>query len=147
MMMLADVTNGVVAGFADPHAAQSIGWALIIVVSIVTGVNQVMKLVDRARGKELVQQPVTVREATIYVRKEECMARHNESEKRFTQVERQIDDLRLERKKDTGDLHNRVTDVAREVSALAAETGVQTQRLASMDAKLDRLIERRLERM
>ena len=71
------------------------------------------------------------------------MERFNTADKSFIQMETQIEDLRRERKKDTDELHARITIISREVSALMAETDMQTQRLASIDSKLDRLIERR----
>ena len=51
--------------------------------------------------------------------------------------------LRVERKEDVGELHDKVNDVAKSVAGLEKETELQNQRMASMDAKLDRLIERR----
>jgi len=44
-------------------------------------------------------------------------------------------------------LHERITGVAREVSELTAASELHNQRLAAIDMKLDRLIERRLENL
>ena len=48
----------------------------------------------------------------------------------------------MDRRADATALHEKVNGVAREVSELAAAAELQNQRLAQMDAKLDRMIER-----
>lgn len=48
-----------------------------------------------------------------------------------------------ERRQDMHTLHSEINDVGRKVAGLEKETELQNQRMASMDAKLDRLIERR----
>jgi len=50
--------------------------------------------------------------------------------------------LREERREDTRALHQEVNDVAKKVSGLEAANALQNQRLAEINAKLDRVIER-----
>jgi len=50
--------------------------------------------------------------------------------------------LREERREDTRALHQEVNDVAKKVSGLEAANTLQNQRLAEINAKLDRVIER-----
>ena len=57
-------------------------------------------------------------------------------------LQRQIDALSAERKQDVSELHEKVNGVAREVSGLTTGMELQNQRLASIDGKLDRMIER-----
>lgn len=55
----------------------------------------------------------------------------------------ELKSLRQERKEDVSELHEKVNDVAKSVAGLEKETELQNQKMSSMDAKLDRLIERR----
>jgi hypothetical protein len=80
-------------------------------------------------------QPLEVKEVSGFVTE-------GDYRNRLALVEKQLDELRVDRKADATALHEKVNGVAREVSELAAATGLQNQRLAQMDAKLDRMIER-----
>ena len=57
-------------------------------------------------------------------------------------VEQKLDASRAERREDMHSLHHEVNEVSKKVASLERETEMQNQRMASMDAKLDRLIER-----
>jgi len=80
-------------------------------------------------------QPLEVKEVSGFVTE-------GDYRNRLALVEKQLDELRLDRKADASALHEKINSVAREVSELAAATGLQNQRLAQMDVKLDRMIER-----
>ena len=80
-------------------------------------------------------QPLEVKEVSGFVTE-------GDYRNRLALVEKQLDELRVDRKADATALHEKVNGVAREVSELAAATELQNQRLAQMDAKLDRMIER-----
>jgi hypothetical protein len=80
-------------------------------------------------------QPIEVKEVSGFVTEDECHSRHGP-------VDKQLDELRADRKANAAALHEKINGVAREVSELKAATELQHQRLAQMDAKLDRMIER-----
>jgi hypothetical protein len=80
-------------------------------------------------------QPLEVKEVSGFVTE-------GDYRNRLALVEKQLDEVRVDRKADATALHEKVNGVAREVSELAAATELQNQRLAQMDAKLDRMIER-----
>ena len=54
----------------------------------------------------------------------------------------ELKSLREERREDSRTLHQELNDVARKVSGLEATNTLQNQRLAEINAKLDRVIER-----
>ena len=54
----------------------------------------------------------------------------------------ELKSLREERREDSRALHQELNDVARKVSGLEATNTLQNQRLAEINAKLDRVIER-----
>jgi hypothetical protein len=58
-------------------------------------------------------------------------------------IERDVLSLAAERKKDVGDLHEKINGVDRKVAGLEKSNELQNQKLTSMDSKLDRLIERK----
>lgn len=80
-------------------------------------------------------QPIEVKEVPGFVTESECHRRH-------APLDKQLDELRADRKANAAALHEKINGVAREVSELRAATELQHQRLAQMDAKLDRMIER-----
>jgi len=80
-------------------------------------------------------QPIEVKEVSGFVTEGQCRNRHGP-------VEKQLDELRLDRKANATALHEKINGVAREVSELRAATELQHQHLAQIDAKLDRMIER-----
>jgi hypothetical protein len=57
-------------------------------------------------------------------------------------VNTELRSLRDERREDVRALHSELNEVARKVSGLEATNTVQSQRLAEINAKLDRVIER-----
>lgn len=58
-------------------------------------------------------------------------------------AEKKIEALQHERREDVRQLHQEINEVGRKVAGLEKETELQNQSMASMNAKLDRLIERR----
>lgn len=57
-------------------------------------------------------------------------------------LEERMKEVHAERREDIRTLHQEINDVGKKVAGLEKETEIQNQRMASMDAKLDRLIER-----
>jgi len=79
------------AQLPDPASYQAVGWLVVIVAGIATGVNQVLKLVDRVKGKGnlIAPQPLEVREAKELVREQDCVGRHREITQQLRQVQSQ----------------------------------------------------------
>jgi len=92
-------------------------------------------LLEKKSRNEISPDPLNVRPISDAVTERVCLGRH-------VGLEKQMDEMRSDRKAEVTILHEKVNGVAREVSELAAATGLQTQRLAQIDAKLDRVIER-----
>lgn len=146
-MTLAQITNGVAGGgMPAPSEYAAIGWVIVSVTAIIVAVNAGFKLWANVTGSgsRISPVPLDVRLTHEFVKKEECMARHGESVNRAEALEQRIEELRQERKEDTEVLHEKVNSVGREVSELKSTTNLQNQQLARMDAKLDRLVEKRL---
>ncbi len=149
-MILAQISNQLgqhLGQMGEPHGYAAIGWVSVILAAIVVGLRQGIgfwrDLQDRATRVRMTggqvaiaDQPLAVRLASEFMKKEECQMRHGT-------LEKQIDELRRERRADTSELHEKINQVAREVSALIKSTELQNQQLARMDVKLDRLSERR----
>ncbi|HSM84604.1 MAG TPA: hypothetical protein VLT16_00575 [Candidatus Limnocylindrales bacterium] len=123
----------------------------IAMAAITSFFNQAVKAKQNLSGHpavtEIAPQPLDVRMVHDLVRKDECISRHSESVAGLSAVRRDVDELRRERKADTTELHDKINKVAIEVGGLSKSTEMQNQRLAQMDGKLDRLVEKRLERM
>ena len=124
---------------------------MVILVAIIVGINAAFRLKDNLLGRknrtEVTPQPLDVRLVAEFVKREECQTRHADAVKGIMSLENQMEELRVERKNDTNELHDKVNGVAREVSELKSTTALQNQHLARMDAKLDRLVERSVERL
>jgi hypothetical protein len=58
------------------------------------------------------------------------------------QIEQRIDQLRQERSRDMESLNAQIVEIAKSVSGVETASDLQNQRLAQMDGKLDRLVER-----
>lgn len=147
--MIAQITNAVAAGgFPAPESYSGVGWVLVSLVAIMVGVNAAFKLKANLFGSrqsaEISPQPLDVRVISELVKKEECLTRHNESILGLAQVKRDMDDLRRERKEDNNQLHEKINKVAIQVQGVERATDLQNQMLQNMDAKLSRLVERRV---
>lgn len=64
------------------------------------------------------------------------------TDRQTEQLEAKVDELRQERREDINTLHEKINQVAREVSALQSSATITGQRQASMDGKIDRILER-----
>ncbi len=118
--------------------AEVAAWAACLAFAVML-FNQMAKAKRTVFGEKdqtvVSPQPIEVKEVSGFVTE-------GDYRNRLALVEKQIDELRVDRKADASALHEKVNGVAREVSELAAATELQHQRLAQMDAKLDRMIER-----
>jgi hypothetical protein len=79
----------------------------------------------------------------LVVKGEDDFVHKVEFQKYMAEQGRQISELRSERRTDNNILHEKINSVDRKVAGLEAATDIQNQKLVSMDAKLDRLIERK----
>ncbi len=129
-----------------PDAVQVAGW-LASAFFIAGGLNQILKLTDRAK-----ERPPP---AETYVTKVEYQRQMQEEQARLIRLEVWMDQWRREIRADlTGlgeasearahDLHQRVNPLEGQIRAVDAKFEEQRQRLAHIDAKLDRLMERSL---
>lgn len=67
--------------------------------SIATAVNQIWKVVDRLTGKSL-NQPLEVKQATMFVAERDCLGRYNHSVAEIARVDHDLKALREERSAD-----------------------------------------------
>jgi hypothetical protein len=118
--------------------AELAAWAACLAFAVML-FNQMVKAKRTLFGEKdqttISPQPLEVKEVPGFVTE-------GDYRNRFAQVEKQIDELRTERKADVNALHEKVNGVAREASELAAAAELQNQRVTQIDAKLDRMIER-----
>ncbi len=139
----------------SPSPTELAAW-LAVAFFLAAGVNQIWKLIDRAKDKpppdEILQRvsrefaPRTMVEGLrgeLHTLRDET---HHAFEHQTKILKQEMDDNRRERKEDVGDLHEKINEVAKSCAALEATDELSNQRLLSMDSKLDRLIERRLPR-
>jgi len=92
-------------------------------------------LLEKKSRSEISPDPLNIRPVSDAVTDRICLGRH-------AGLEKQMDEMRSDRKAEGNLLREKVNGVAREVSELAAAAGLQNQRLAQIEAKLDRVIER-----
>jgi len=131
--MIADIT---------PQPNPMFFWQAFLAIAFLAGIGAnvaTMMSVKRSLKREITPQPLVVKEAANYVRKEDCVQRHAESTQRFEMLKEQLDELRIERHTDTNALHEKVNAVALQVSGLDVATQQQNAWLKRMDEKLDQI--------
>ena len=111
--------------------ADAITWDQIGLLCIVLGVVVAIATYFSRGRVEISPQPFEVKAAEQFARKHE-----------LERLERDVNLLAKDRKKDAGELHEKINSVDRKVASLEMATSLQNQKLAGMDSKLDRLIER-----
>lgn len=125
----------------NPSSHEAIGWLIVAIVALVTGVNQIWKLSDRIHGRHREQsitpQPLLVATPEQFARQEEFAEHVRDNSQKFDKLALQREeDLRiaaLARRK----MHEDIQAVGREVAALTATTETQTNQLGRLDKKLD----------
>jgi len=85
---------------------------------------------------EVVPSPLVIKAEDDFVHKDEF-------EKYVSEYRRSLNEIEKDRLDASGRLHEKINGVDRKVSALEQKTELQNQQLARMDAKLDRLVERK----
>lgn len=141
----------------DPQSFQAIGWIALAIFGLAGGINQVLGIVDRIKGKPHAEQlqasneHLSARfdqlEQDVESLRDEIRAErgtaHRESDDRRRAVYSKIEDLRIELKMDGQTLHDKIVAVATQVAGLETSSHLTNQRIAQIDGKLDRLIERK----
>jgi len=132
-----------------PNTAPIIGaWVIgaVAILQLVTLAMQVLRW-NQAAKREVHPQPLEVKDATEFLPRrlfdDHAEQNQREHEHLFARLGGLDRGLRAEMKQDTDGLHEKINSVGREVSEHSATLELQNQRLAQIDAKLDRLIERR----
>jgi hypothetical protein len=124
------------------------GWVVgaVAVLQLVTLGMQLLRW-NQAAKREVHPQPLEVKDATEFLPRrlfdDHAEQNQREHEHLFARLGGLERGLRAEMKQDTEGLHEKINNVGREVSEHSATLELQNQRLAQIDAKLDRLIERR----
>jgi len=124
------------------------GWVIgaVAILQLVTLGMQVLRWNEAAK-REVHPQPLEVKDAAEFLPRqlfeEHAEQNRREHEHLFAKLGGLDRGLRAEMKQDTDGLHEKINSVGREVSEHSATLELQNQHLAQIDAKLDRLIERR----
>jgi chromosome segregation ATPase len=124
------------------------GWVIgaMAILQLVTLGMQLLRW-NQAAKREVHPQPLEVKGAQEYLPRqlfeEHAEQNRREHEHLFAKLGGLDRGLRAELKQDADGLQEKINTVGREVSEHSATLELQNQRLAQIDAKLDRLIERR----
>jgi hypothetical protein len=114
---------------------------------VVAGWNQVEKFFDRrgqrAAPREIRPQPLAVTQFDRPVTETLCQSRRRELSQELVRLEQELGGLRCDRRADVAELQQKINKVDREVGELRASIDLNNQQLTRIDAKLDRMIERR----
>lgn len=115
-------------------------WMLILSWILTTGATSVVlvkALSGRAEKREVTINPKPVSEA-------EFVRHEKDDQEALAKIEHALEQLNTDRKTDVREIHRRIDQVDREVSANSKVQEVFGQRLVQIDTKLDRLIERQI---
>jgi hypothetical protein len=140
----------------DPQSPQSIGWVCIVGVCIIIGFRQVVGLVrDMKSGEAGSKRDVTINTGMpTKAEFEKHVERNRDDHEKFderlgqafraalSECEKRVEKVQNLQREEVGRLHTKIEAVGREVSALGATNVLQNQKMAGIDSKLDRLIER-----
>ena len=118
----------------------------VAILQLITLGMQVLRW-NQAAKREVHPQPLEVKGAPEFLPRQlfddQAQQNQREHEHLFARLGGLDRGLRAEMKQDAEGLHEKINTVGREVSEHSATLELQNQRLAQIDAKLDRLIERR----
>ncbi len=146
--------------FADSTPNANTVWIVILAISALGGNLATIGIWAATRRKQetmISPQPLVIEMQKEFVSKPEfhALVTNNDQTHRdiFSKIggvergangnaDKKIEDLRHERREDMRSLHSEINEVSKKVAGLEKETELQNQRMASMDSKLDRLIER-----
>ena len=118
----------------------------VAILQLITLGMQVLRW-NQAAKREVHPQPLEIKDAPEFLPRQlfddHAQQNQREHEHLFARLGGLDRGLRAEMKQDSDGLHEKINTVGREVSEHSATLELQNQRLAQIDAKLDRLIERR----
>lgn len=130
----------------EPTHWQSFGWIAVAVFGLAGGINQVVRMVDRWRGHPPVEHlqinanELTRRVATLEHSASEAVERRRAMHDKIDRIKNEI---REENKADFNQVYDRLNELSSSVARLHSDTEHQNRQLLHIDAKLDRLIERK----
>lgn len=131
---------------SSPSGVEIAAW-LGCLFFLVAGWNQVEAFFDRRtrRGpvREIQPQPLPVAKFDQPVTESLCQSRRRELSDKLLRLQQELENLRHERRSETSELHQKVNKVDREVGELRTSLDLNNQQLQRIDAKLDRVIERK----
>jgi hypothetical protein len=134
-----------------PTSLEIGGWSLVA-FTVLAGLNSALKLADRF--KEQPPPSTTYQPKGDYATRSEVAQLRSDLAGQLNALHTDHQSLRDEIREDksvllqageerAGKLHERINDVAEDVRGLETATELQNQSLTRMDAKIDRLIERK----
>jgi len=130
----------------SPTPLEVAGW-IGSLFFLVAGWNQLERFFDRranrAAPREIQPQPLSVAKFDPPVPESLFLLRHKESEAELLRLERELRSVQHERRAEVSELQQKINKVDREVGELRASIEINNQQLARIDAKLDRMIERK----
>ena len=91
----------------DPQSFASLGWVVVILVALITGTNQAIRLLNSLKDKPT---PLEVRTETLaqYVSKEFCAAHHAQIEERLSRIETEAGEFRGATREDLRELREMI---------------------------------------
>lgn len=131
---------------SNPSSLEIAAW-IGCLFFLVAGWNQVERFFDRrahrGEAREIQPQPLSVAKFDPPAAESLCRSRHKELSNEILRLEHELGIVRAERRADVGELQQKINKVDREVGELRASIDLNNQHLMRIDAKLDRVIERK----
>lgn len=125
---------------------QNVGWQVVLILNLLLGASATVVSLVRGNRRSIEPSPLEVKEASAYVPQqvfENTIAELKEEQNRiFAKMGGMERSLRDEVRRDVGELHTKVNEIAVEVGALGKASELLNQHLAQISAKLDRIAER-----
>ena len=129
----------------DPHSFSSIGWVLVILVSIITGLRQGIGFVKEIKDKPAASE-VRAEVLDRFVPKEQFCAHVERNDITHEQIFTKIGGVERGAKSTIETqvevVRKDLMAAGRDIAGLKVETQLQNQSLARVESKLDRVIER-----
>ena len=131
-----------VATLPDPKGPEAIGWIILVIGQLIAIATSVAALLRsfHPQKRDITIQGTVVNKDEYDKHRTEARESEDQLHSKIGGVER---GLRGELKQETKEVREAVSKLTFSVGALTESNLLQNQRLANIDAKLDRLIERR----
>jgi septal ring factor EnvC (AmiA/AmiB activator) len=140
------ITSIFISSVPSPASLEVAGWVGCLFF-LAAGWNQVEKFFDRRaqRGalREIQPQPLAVTRVDSPVSESLCQSRRKEVSNELARFDQELGCLRRERRTEVSELQQKINKVDREVGELRTSIELSNQQLMRIDAKLERMIERR----